>query len=116
MTRKQIALLGYIAAIIFFGCWGLGIILDGSWTYGSNALSDLGVSDSTAAAMLFNLGVCIISSIVWTLEMIGIFRLGDGLCKMYALFTIVSMVFLFLVGVFNESYGELHGTVATFYG
>ena len=62
LNTEKTAAIGLVGIIIFSICWICAVILDGTWVFGENMVSDLGVSD-TDAKYFFNYG-CIAAGII----------------------------------------------------
>lgn len=108
LSKKTCSYFGYAGSVLFFVSWGLAIFLDGSWTFGTNTLSDLGISDNLGSVIMFNLFSCIGCSILWMTEVIGIINSETGVGRIYGILTACAMVTLFCIGVFNKGMGTIH--------
>ena len=111
---KVFAYLAFIMPAFFTIMWILSATIDGSWTFGINSLSDMGISENPTSAFLFNFG-CMVTGILGVLIGFGMFAYGKRTNKAGGLLYIVSMVFLALVGVFTLPQ-TMHYVVATSYG
>ncbi|MCL2711848.1 MAG: DUF998 domain-containing protein [Methanomassiliicoccaceae archaeon] len=107
-----IGLAGISAAVIFLFTWFTASMYDPAWVFGTNYLSDLGVSDYQTAAELFNFG-CIISGILFTVFGLGILiSPKKGLAGIDAgLFAVFGGILISLVGIITKDM-EWHGLIA----
>lgn len=111
LNTEKTAAIGLVGIIIFSICWICAVILDGTWVFGENMVSDLGVSD-TDAKYFFNYG-CIAAGII--IYVYGILTAYfnkltlDRVC--YVLIAIAGM-FLIGVGTFTEDLGWPHNLCA----
>ncbi len=118
MEMPPLRFFSYIALVmpfIFTALWISSALVDGEWRFGFNSLSEMGISDDTVGAFLFNFA-CIISGISGIIFGFGIFAYGKSVIRLGgALFTF-SLLFLSLVGVFNLHFGDVHYFVASTFG
>ena len=118
MKVPPLRFFSYIALVmpfVFVALWIASALVDGEWRFGYNSLSEMGISDDTVGAFLFNFA-CIISGISGIVFGFGIFAYGKSVIRLGgALFTI-SHLFLSLVGVFNLNFGDVHYFVASTFG
>ncbi len=59
---RRASYIGVLSVAIFSICWIVAAMLDGSWVYGANMVSDLGVSAVRSARVVFEAG-CIAAGI-----------------------------------------------------
>lgn len=118
MEVPPLRFFSYIALVmpfVFTALWISSALVDGEWRFGFDSLSEMGISDDTVGAFLFNFG-CIISGISGIVFGFGIFAYGKSVIRLGgALFTF-SLLFLSLVGVFNLHFGDVHYFVASTFG
>jgi len=118
MEVPPLRFFSYIALVmpfVFTALWISSALVDGEWRFGFDSLSEMGISDDTVGAFLFNFG-CIISGISGIIFGFGIFAYGKSVIRLGgALFTF-SLLFLSLVGVFNLHFGDVHYFVASTFG
>ena len=118
MEVPPLRFFSYIALVmpfVFTVLWISSALVDGEWRFGFNSLSEMGISDDTVGAFLFNFA-CIISGISGIIFGFGIFAYGKSVIRLGgALFTF-SLLFLSLVGVFNLNFGDVHYFVASTFG
>lgn len=107
-SRKVCSYFGYAGAVVFFISWFTAVLLDGTWTFGTNTLSDLGISDKLGAVIAFNLFACICSASLWLVEVIGIIRTESGVGRLYGILAACAMVTLICIGIFNKGMGTIH--------
>ena len=112
---KAIAALTFIMPIFFAVMWVSSAAVDGSWTFGVNSLSDMGISDNAVSAFLFNFG-CIVTGISGIVIGLGLFAYGKRTVRVSGILYIVSMFFLALVGVFTLDNYPMHSFVASSFG
>ncbi len=118
MEVPPLRFFSYIALVmpfVFTALWISSALVDGEWRFGFDSLSEMGISDDTVGAFLFNFG-CITSGISGIIFGFGIFAYGKSVIRLGgALFTF-SLLFLSLVGVFNLHFGDVHYFVASTFG
>ncbi len=98
---------GILGPIIAITCTLLAISLSSWFSWTKNALSDLGVHETSAT--LFNLGL-IISGMLILVFAVGL-RMSLSrrfLCKIGASILALAAISLCEVGIFTEDYGDLH--------
>lgn len=103
------------APLLFAVCWILSASTDGSWQFGVNSLSDMGISDNAVSAFLFNFG-CIITGILGIIIGFGMLTYGKRTLWIGAIPYMVGMMFLSLVGVFTLDNPNVHDRVASAFG
>ncbi len=101
-----------LAGVLFFAfCWIVGVILDDSWTFGVNTMSELGISD-TFAKYLFLAGCVVTGLCISVYGYIENRETGISL-KDYAFYVLIlSGILLIGVGVFTMDYGIIHNIFA----
>ena len=115
MKVPALKVFGYIALsapVIFAVMWILSATIDGSWRFGVNSLSDMGISDNAISAFLFNFG-CMITGIAGMIVGFGMIEYGRRTLKVGGAIYIVGMLFLSLVGVFTLDNHDAHYFVAS---
>jgi hypothetical membrane protein len=106
--ERRWALLGLAAPIVLWLFTGLSILLSPWFIWQANALSDLGNPANGAAWMVFNLGLGVSGLLLLIYSITSLKNQARN--TSYAL-ALASML-LILVGIFNESYGQLHTIVS----
>ncbi|MGI6472733.1 MAG: DUF998 domain-containing protein [Candidatus Methanomethylophilaceae archaeon] len=97
----------YIGILFFAVCWIAGALIDRSWIFGVNTMSELGISD-TFAKYLFFAG-CVVTGVCISLYGYMEGRETETVLKKYAFCALIPAgVFLIGVGVFTMDYGILH--------
>ena len=97
----------YIGILFFAGCWIAGALIDRSWTFGVNTMSELGISD-TFARYLFLAG-CVGAGLCVSLY--GYFESSEtgSALKQYSFYALIPAgLFLIGVGIFTMDYGIVH--------
>lgn len=97
----------YIGVLFFAACWIAGALIDRSWTFGVNTMSELGISD-TFAKYLFLVG-CVGAGIC--VSIYGYLESRETVTdlKEYAFYALMlAGAFLIGVGIFTMDYGILH--------
>ena len=115
MRIPELRIFGYVATVVpllFTLLWILSASIDGSWKFGVNSLSDMGISDNAVSAFLFNFG-CMITGIMGMFVGFGLFEYGRRTLKVGGIIYIIGMLFLSLVGVFTLDNFNMHFIVAT---
>lgn len=115
MKIPELKVFGYLAVVVpllFIVLWILSATIDGSWQFGVNSLSDMGISDNAVSAFLFNFG-CMITGILGMIFGAGMIAYGKRTLKVGGVMYIIGMVFLSLVGVFTLDNYDMHRFVAT---
>lgn len=108
MEGGRWALLGLAAPVFLCFFTGLSIILSPWFSWNENALSDLGNPASSAAWVVFNLGLGISGMLLLIYSIM--FLKSQARKTSYAL--ALTSILLTLVGIFNESYSQLHTVVS----
>ena len=115
MRFPELRMIGYIAIaapLLFVALWISSATIDGSWQFGVNSLSDMGISDNAVSAFLFNFG-CMITGILGMIVGAGLIVYGKRTLKVGGAVYIIGMLFLSLVGVFTLDNYDMHRFVAT---
>ena len=102
-------------SIAYFALWIASAAIDGTWVLGQKSLSDLGISENQASAVLFN-AACIFSGLMGMVHGHGWFYNCDGKCRIGGIFLALSGLSLALIGVFTLDYGNLHNAVSFIMG
>ena len=113
---KLIKAIGIIGATFPYLLILASIVLSPWFSIYDNALSDLGsISHNGYAAYIFNLGVIMagLFSILFNLLLSYVKR--SWIFLLWTQLFIVSSISLFLIGVFNEDAGGIHGTVSVIF-
>ncbi len=111
MTERDYALFGLLGPLIAFLLIGSSIGLSSWFSWGNNALSDLGHSVNSDVASLFNFGL-LLSGFFTVIYALKSFRKH---AKYTANFLILSGLSLQLVATFNEVYRPLHFQVSVLF-
>ncbi|MDR0791262.1 MAG: DUF998 domain-containing protein [Methanomassiliicoccaceae archaeon] len=107
-----IGLAAAVAVIVFGLSWYIAALSDPEWIFGTNYLSDLGVSDSETSRLFFN-GGCIVAGVM--LVIVGTIILVSkkgGLLKAAGGVAVVAGLGMALVGIVTEDAGDPHFFVA----
>ena len=115
MRFPELRIIGYIAIVaplLFVTLWISSATIDGSWQFGVNSLSDMGISDNAVSAFLFNFG-CMITGVLGMIVGAGLIVYGKRTLKVGGAVYIIGMLFLSLVGVFTLDNYDMHRFVAT---
>ena len=117
MAFPELKVFGYtalFAPLLFTVMWIMSAAIDGSWQFGVNSLSDMGISQNAISAFLFNSG-CIITGIFGMFVGFGMFLYGKRTLTVGGIVYIIGMFFLSLVGVFTL-HQSMHYVVSTAFG
>ncbi|MGA3061049.1 MAG: DUF998 domain-containing protein [Candidatus Bathyarchaeia archaeon] len=114
-SRKQRfgAATGILAPILAFTCILIAIASYPSFSWTSNALSDLGVI-SGMTGLLFNFGLCISGLLALNFALLGLYAYirKTWFGKIGAAVFSAAAISLVAIGVFNESYSGTHYAVS----
>ena len=116
MQFPELKYFGYAAiaaSIVFPIMWIVSATTDGSWTFGVNSLSDMGISDNAFSAFMFNSG-CMITGLFGMAVGLAAFVYGKKTIRYGSLLYMFSMLSLFFVGVFTLR-TDMHYVVATLF-
>ena len=103
---------GLFAVIIFALCWFTAALSDPTWVFGTNYLSDLGVSDYEHAHELFN-GGCLAAGILFALLGVGLIAVKrDSLELAAGVIAIISGISISLIGIVTSNDGNMHAYIA----
>ena len=114
MEFPELRYFGYTAiaaSLIFPVMWIISATTDGSWTFGVDTLSDMGISDNPFSAFMFNFG-CILMGLLGIAVGSAAFVYGKRTIRYGSLLYMFSMLSLFFVGVFTLN-TDMHYVVAT---
>jgi hypothetical membrane protein len=111
LKEQNYALLGLLAPLIAIFFMAVSILLSPWFSWGSNALSDLGHSVNSEVAPLFNFGLLLCGFLI-ILYSITSFRKHTRYTS-YVL--VLSGLSLQLVAAFDEVYGSLHFLVSVLF-
>lgn len=111
MIDRKYALLGLIGPLTAFFFIGLSVVLSSWFSWGENALSDLGHSRNSNVAPFFNFGL-LLSGFLTILYSITSFRKHT---KYSSYFLMLSGLSLQLVATFDEVYRLLHTQVSVLF-
>ena len=108
-----IGMAGLLAAIVFALCWYTAALSDPAWVFGTNYLSDLGVSDYENAKMFFN-GGCLITGLLFVLVGVGLItsRKDDKISLAGGAIAVVSGICVSLIGIVTSDAGNSHAYIA----
>ncbi len=111
MKKRNYALLGLLAPLIAIFFIAVSIVSSPSFSWESNALSDLGHSVDSEAAPLFNFGLllCGFLIILYSITSLGSYA------KYTSYFLVITGLSLQLVATFDEVYGFLHFLVSVLF-
>lgn len=108
------AAIGIISPIFFSSMWAMSAMFDGTWTFGADSLSRMGISENPLSAFLFN-SACMITGIFGMVFGFGISHYGKKANSISGSFFCVASFFLTLVGVFTMDQGIVHYIVASMF-
>ncbi len=110
-SPAPLAIAGICGAFAFAVLWLVAVFADSSWVFGENTLSDLGVSEVSAAADAFNFG-CMITGCLVVIYGIGKAWSCKGYAAASGAYILVSGILLVLIGLFTEDSGNIHNYFA----
>ena len=96
MRFPGLRIIGYIAIaapLLFVTLWISSATIDGSWQFGVNSLSDMGISDNAVSAFLFNFG-CMVTGILGMIAGAGMIVYGKKTLKVGGGMYIIGMLFM----------------------
>ena len=111
MNERNYALLGVLAPLVAIFFIAVSIVLSPWFSWGSNALSDLGHSVDSEVAPLFNFGL-LLCGFLMILYSVTCFRKHARYTSYVLLLTGLSLQ---LVATFDEVYGALHFLVSVLF-
>lgn len=111
LNTEKTAVIGLIGIIIFSICWICAVILDGTWVFGENMVSDLGVSD-TDAKYFFNYGCIAAGIIIYVYGILTAYFNKSTLDRICYVLIAIAGMFLIGVGTFTEDLGWPHNLCA----
>jgi hypothetical membrane protein len=102
-------LIGFIGPLVALVCIFTAIFMSPWFTWGGNALSDLGnYNNGVAAAVVFNAGL-IVTGLLMMYVSVSLFKsLRDWPTRLALVALVVSLLFLIGIGVLCEIFGILH--------
>ncbi|MCL1984705.1 MAG: DUF998 domain-containing protein [Methanomassiliicoccaceae archaeon] len=107
-----IGITALIAVTVFASFWFFAAMNDISWIFGTNYLSDLGVSDSQMAYRVFNAG-CIIAGALFAISGAAIvLTKKKKILGAAGAFAVIAGIMIALVGVVTEDVGDPHSLIA----
>ena len=93
---------GIFSVLVFAVSWITAVVLDGSWAYGVNMVSDLGVSASFGARIAFTIG-CVVGGLGFMAYGYSVMRsCSRPLVKLTYAMSMLAGLCLIGVGLFNE--------------
>lgn len=111
LNTEKTAAIGLVGIIIFSICWICAVILDGTWIFGENMVSDLGVSD-TDAKYFFNYGCIAAGIIIYVYGILTAYFNKSTLDRVCYILIAIAGMFLIGVGTFTEDLGWPHNLCA----
>ncbi len=111
LNTEKTAAIGLVGIIIFSICWICAVILDGTWVFGENMVSDLGVSD-TDAKYFFNYGCIAAGIIIYVYGILTAYFNKSTLDRVCYVLIAIAGMFLIGVGTFTEDLGWPHNLCA----
>ncbi len=108
MEERVYALFGVFGPLLVYASIALSLILSPSFSWESNALSDLGHATNSEVAPIFNLGLLLAGFLI----MIYAITVFKKHAKYSSFCLLVSTFFVQLLAMFNEAYGSLHYAAA----
>ena len=111
ISVRTSAILGILAPTVFLALYVTAMSIDDTYEFGENYLSDLGVGNS---AWAFNSAVISAGCLMLLMCLFGLRPVLGALLisRAAVLLFLIASIFLVLVGVFNEDFGDLHGIVS----
>jgi hypothetical membrane protein len=102
-----VGLAALLAVIVFGASWYTSALSDPAWVFGTNYLSDLGVSDVWAANVFFNMG-CLLAGILFVWFGLGLFlSKASRLERIAGILAVVAGVSMSMIGIIVEGQ-DLH--------
>lgn len=101
------AFIGLLGIAVFSLCWLCAVLIDSSWTFGTNMVSDLGVSD-TYARYFFNYGSIIAGVLLCAYGLLSTYYSKPVFERISYLLIGLAGAFLIGVGSFTENTGWPH--------
>jgi len=111
MNERNYALIGVVAPLVAFFFIALSIVLSPWFSWGSNALSDLGHSIKSGAAPLFNFGLLLCGFLIILYSFTSFRRHA----RYTSCVLVIAGLMLQLVAAFDEVYGFLHFLVSVLF-
>ena len=111
MREQNYALFGILGPLIAFIFIGLAILLSPWFSWGSNALSDLGHSVKSDVAPLFNFGLLLCGFLIIYYSLTSF----KGHAQYTSYFLMFTGLALQLVATFNEVYRPLHFQISVIF-
>jgi len=108
MNEKIYALFGVVGPLVAYVSIGVSIALSPWFSWGRNALSDLGHSVESGVAPMYNFGL-LLTGFLLVIYAVTVLR-GYARWTSYSL--VISAFILQLVATFDEIYGLLHSVVS----
>ncbi len=108
MEERVYALFGIFGPLLVYASIALSLLLSPSFSWESNALSDLGHAVTSDAASIFNLGLLLAGFLM----MVYALTVFQKHAKYSSFCLLISTFLVQLLAVFNEVYGSLHYVVA----
>ena len=100
---KRASYWGIFSVLVFSISWIVAVALDGSWAYGVNMVSDLGVSASLGARIAFFIG-CVVGGLGFMAYGYSVIKsCSRPLVKLAYLLSMLGGLCLVGVGLFNEA-------------
>jgi len=106
-SRAPIAMVGIFAAFMFAVVWMVAVFADGSWSFGVDELSDLGISDVCNAANIFNYG-CMLFGILIAVFGAGKIAIRYGHDISTGILLVLAGAFLVLAAIYTKDSYDLH--------
>jgi hypothetical membrane protein len=111
MNKRNYALLGVVAPLVATLFIATSIVLSPWFSWGNNALSDLGHSVDSAVAPLFNFGLLLCGFLL----ILYSFKCFKKYAKYTSYMLVLAGLSLQLVAMFDEVYGSLHFLVSVLF-
>lgn len=116
---SRVGILGLFGPFIALVCIVIAIVLSPLWTWEGNALSDLGHwfrtdigPNPSVRAFVFNFGLVTTGVIVFYFSFWFVRRIDDTISKIGFLPFFSALIFLILIGILSEDFGEAHFIVS----
>lgn len=110
-NNEKTATIGLLGIAVFSICWICAIISNGTWVFGENMVSDLGVSD-TNAQYFFNYGCAAAGMIIYIYGILTAYFNRLMLDRVSYVLIALAGMFLIGVGTFTEDLGWPHNLCA----
>ena len=115
VSLKTCSILAVLIPVVFAILWITSATLDGEWTFGTDSLSRMGISDNPVSAALFNYGCMVTGALGFILGYATAVHEKGYNTYCGAAYS-AGMVFLMVVGIFPMDQGIIHYIAAGVFG